>query len=119
MKDFIFFAVIYGAAASLTILSVGSPWRLIGTFIDQKLFPARWVVGIPSNQRGGAIRIFVHCPACVSFWIGALFSWILYSPARTYFEISRIPALAVDGLASAGIIWFIHVVLTRLGQYEL
>ena len=119
MKDLLFFAAVYGMAASLAILAVGSPWRFLGTLLDQKLFPSRWADDIPGDRRGGAVRIFVHCAACISFWSGVLFSWFIYSPAKTYFSIHRVPALAVDGLASAGIIWCIHVVLTKLGQYDL
>lgn len=119
MKDFLFFAAVYGMAASLAILAVGAPWRAIGTILDQKLFPHRWADDIPGDKRGGALRIFVHCPACISFWTGVLFSWFVYSPARDHFGCSRILSLPIDGLASAGIIWCVHVVLTKLGQYEL
>lgn len=119
MKDFLFFAAVYGTAASLAILAVGAPFRAFGIWLDQKLFPHRWIVVISEDRRGGAIRIFVHCPACISFWTGVLFSWLVHSPARTHLALPLVSSLIIDGLASAGIIWCVHVVLTRLGQYDL
>lgn len=119
MKDFLFFAAVYGTAASLAILAIGAPWRATGTWLDMKLFPSRWADDIPGDRRGGAVRIFVHCPACISFWTGVLFSWLVHSPAKVHLQIPFASSLVIDGLASAGIIWFIHVVLTRLGQYDL
>lgn len=119
MKDFLFFAAVYGMSASLGILAIGAPWRAVGVFIDRMLFPSRWTDDIPGDRRGGAVRIFVHCPACISFWTGALFSWLVHSPAKTHLGIPFVSSLVIDGLASAGIIWCVQVILTKLGQYEL
>lgn len=135
MKDFLFFAAVYGAAASLALLGFGVWWRAAGTWLDRKLFPSWWPPPVEINGKfeyityeapdpmaelkGGALRIFVHCPACLSFWIAALGSWRLYSPARAHFGCSPLVAIVIDGLGAAGIIWCVHVVLTRLGQYNL
>jgi hypothetical protein len=119
MKDFLFFASVYGAAASLAILTVGSIWRAIGTWADQRLFPYRWTDDIPADRRGGALRTFVHCPACISFWVGVAFSLMIYSPSKAHFGVPLFWSLVVDGLSSVGIIWCVHVILTRLGQYDL
>jgi len=119
VKDFIFFAAIYGLSVSLAVLPVGKPWRATGILFDRLVFPNRWLSFLPENERGGLIRIFVHCPACVSFWAGALSSAFIYSPARLYLHVDPIVAMAIDGLASTGIIWAIHVTLTKLGQYDL
>jgi hypothetical protein len=119
MKDFLFFAAVYGAAASLALFKVGASWRLIGTWIDQRLFPRYWAPAIPPEQRGGPVRGFVHCPVCISFWVAVLFSLEVHSPSKIHLEAVFPWSLVIDGLASAGIIWCVHVALTRLGQYDL
>ena len=119
MKDLIFVLAVYGTAISLAILSVGAPWRVVGSAIDRLIFPSRWNADVSHDRKGGAIRIFVHCPVCISFWVAALFSWLFYSPSQAHLEIGYPWILVVDGLASVGIIWCVHVVMTKLGQYEV
>lgn len=119
MRDFLFFAAVYGVAASLAILAVGAPFRMIGIGLDRMLFPHRWADDVGEDRRGGALRIFVHCPACISFWTALVLSWTLYSPSKAHFGIGLPWSLAVDGLVSVGIIWCVHVAMTKLGQYDL
>jgi len=120
MKDFLFFSGIAGFAFSLAILAVGNPWRRILSWVDEKLFPHRWAEDLPTSQRGGAIRVFAFCPACISFWTAMAVSAFIYSPSRVHIVgIQFIPGLLLDGFATVGIIWTVHVTLTRLGQYEL
>ena len=119
MKDFLFFAAVYGTAASIALLHVGSPVRFLFTLIDTKLFPSSWAEFIPASQRGGPIRKLVHCPACLSFWIALAASILVYSPAGHHLGLPVIPRVIVDSLASVGIIFCVHVVLTKLGQYDL
>jgi len=119
VKDFLFFAAVYGTAASIALLHVGSPVRFLFTLIDTKLFPSLWADFIPASQRGGPIRKLVHCPACLSFWIALAASILVYSPAGHHLGLPVIPRVIVDSLASVGIIFCVHVVLTKLGQYDL
>ena len=115
MKDLLFYAAVYGAAASIALLHVGSPIRYLATVIDRRLFPSM----SDSPARGGPIKVLFHCPACLSFWISLAASIFVYSPAWAHFGVPLIPRLIVDSLSSTGIIFCVHVVMTKLGQYDL
>lgn len=115
MKDFLFYAAVYGAAASIALLHVGYPIRHLAAILDQKLFPSL----ADSPARGGPIKVLVHCPACLSFWIALIMSTLVYSPSGAHFGIPTIPRLLVDSISATGIIFIVHVVMTRLGQYDL
>ena len=114
MKDFIFFTATFGVAYCLSLLHVGRIYRELGTMLDRKIFPKRWADSILENQKGGPIRIFVHCPACNSFWIAFAASSLWYSPLGSGFP----DRLAVS-FASVAVTWAVHVILTKLGQYEI
>lgn len=117
MKLFLFFAAVYGAAASLAVLGFGAWFRSAGVWLDRGLFKTRWVVAIPEEQRGGPIRTFVHCPACLSFWIGlAMTFWLLPFAGWSAGDAAE---RVVHALAATGVTWVVHVVLTKLGQYGL
>lgn len=110
MKTAFFFLAVYGLAAALTVLGVGALFRTVGSKIDKLVFPWKWVD--PAKQ-GGPIRMFVHCPACVGFWVALGATW-WHAPLG--------PAVAdriVVALVATAFIWMVHVTLTRLGQYEL
>lgn len=119
MNDFLFFAVLYGAAASIAVLQVGAPLRWFFSSMDRGFFPGRWEPGIPEERRGGPLHVLIHCPACVSFWLALALSGLVYSPAGAHFGVGRIIGMPLDGFASVGIIWFVQVVMTKLGQYGL
>jgi len=119
MREFLFYTAIYGAAVSIAVLQVGAPIRRLFTAIDRFLFPSLWRDDLPEDRRGGPLRILIHCPACVSFWIALFGSVRIYSPARTHFAIPFVDGLILDGFSSVAIIWFVHVVMTKLGQYGL
>lgn len=117
MKLFLYFAAAYGAAASLGVLGIGAPFRAAGTWLDRKLFWNRWLVAIPEEERGGPVRTLVHCPACLSFWIGlALSFWLLPFAGWSAGDAAD---RVIHALAVTGATWAVHVVLTKLGQYGL
>jgi hypothetical protein len=109
---------VFGAAYSLTVLGIGALYRSIGTELDQLLFKNQWREAIAPDRRGGLIHKFVHCPACNSFWLslGATF-W--YCPVNRWVLGPCIVDRLAVSFASVGIVWIIHVILTKLGQYEI
>lgn len=104
MKTAVFVLAVYGAAISLALLKVGAPFRWVMSRLDYKLF---------RNEEGSTLKAFSQCPACLSFWIslGATF-W--HAPLGPWI----LDRLAVS-IAMIGVVWIIHVTLTKLGQYEL
>lgn len=104
MRDFVFFAAVYGAAASLTILHIGAPYRALLTWIDRVLFRI---------EEKGPLKMLAHCPACTGFWL-ALGATFWHSPLGPWW-LDRV----MVALASTGIIWIVHVILARLGMYDL
>lgn len=119
MRDFLFYSAIGGFCLSLAVLKAGVLWKAVMTWLDMKLFPSRWADSIVPSERGGPLRFFAHCPACISFWISMLVSAFIYGPSRVHLGVPLVVGMLLDGFSSVGIIWFVHVVLTKLGQYEL
>ncbi len=104
MRDFIFFAAVYGLSVSLTVLGIGAPMRWALTKLDFALF---------RNETGSYLKTLAHCPACLGFWI-ALGATFWHAPLGRFWA----DRLAV-ALAAVGINWIAHVTLSKLGQYEL
>lgn len=104
MKDAVFFLAVYGAALSLALLKIGAPFRWTLSRLDYWIF---------RNEEGSYLKTFSQCPACLGFWI---------SFAATFWHAPLGPnifnRLAVS-LACVGLIWIIHVTMTKLGQFEL
>jgi hypothetical protein len=119
VKFLIFYAAVMGLSWCITILAIGSPLR--------------WLVDLTAKASSGSssaaaddakpltkIQILFRCPACIGFWIAGLLSWFVYSPCLDS-GLTRVIILAsvLDGLVAVALNWVTHVVLTRLGQYEL
>lgn len=104
MKTAIFFAAVYGAAISLALLRVGAPFRWVMSRLDYWIF---------RNKERSHLKMMAGCPSCLGFWLslGATF-W--YAPLGPFI----FDRLAV-AFASVGIIWIVHVTLTKLGQFDL
>lgn len=97
----VFILAVYGAAAAITVLRAGAPLR--------------WLV--KSSQE---LSHFLHCPACVGFWIGCAASAFVYAgPALASSTSFNWLLVLVDGLVACGSCWIIHVVLCKLGQFEI
>jgi len=96
MKALVFFLAAYGAALALTVLDFGIPYRWLGEKIGE---PA---------------KTFVYCPACTGFWLALAGAFFWYSPAGE----GPLDAIA-SALAASGLIWIVHVVLSKLGQNDL
>lgn len=114
MRDFIYFAAVFGLSASLTLLHVGEVYRRPGLWLDRLLFKKRWLQSIPEDKQGGPIKHLVHCPSCTSLWVSIAFSNLWYCPlAGGWMEKGAV------GLASVAIVFATHVILTKLGLYEM
>ena len=114
MKDLIFFLATFGVAYCLTVLYIGRIYREAGTMLDRFLFKRRYDDSIPPAQQGGPIRHYIHCPACNSFLIAFIMSTFWYSPLG-----SGLPDRLAVSFASVAVTWIVHVVLTKLGQYDI
>jgi len=103
MNLFLFLAASYGAALALTVLYVGEPYRWLGSKLGQ-----------PG-------KILTACPACTSFWFAIVLSCIWWSPAgaESLKGAEGILAHAIDGFASCGVTWMVHVSMVKLGQNNL
>lgn len=113
MRDLVFFAAVYGLSISLAVLGIGGPFRAAGTWLDRKLFSKRWLKRTKPEERGGPIHRFVHCPACLAFW-AALGGTGWHAPLGPAW-----PDRITVALAATGMTWVVHVILYKLGQYEL
>ncbi len=103
MKAVLFFAAVYGAAISLALLRVGGPFRWVLTSLDFLIF---------RNKEGSHLAAFAQCPACLGFWI-ALGSTFWYAPLGPA-VLDRV----ATAFAAVGLIWIVHVTLSKLGQYD-
>lgn len=65
------------------------------------------------NEEGSWLKTFSQCPACLSFWI-ALGATFWHAPLGP----GIFDRVAV-ALAMVGMVWIIHVTLSKLGQYDL
>jgi len=110
---FLFLAGTLGASLALGVLAVGHPFRAAASLLDRFLFPRSWEGG----GQGGPLRMLAHCPACLSFWIAlALSFWIV--PFRSW-SCREIVERILLGLSATAVTWVVHVVLTKLGQYNI
>lgn len=106
MKVIFFFAAVYGCAASMALLKAGAPFRWVMKTLDRVIFRNK-------SEAGGVLTVLSQCPACLGFWI-ALGDAFYYKPLG--------PTIAdhlMAAFAAVGLIWIIHVTLTKLGQFEL
>lgn len=104
LRLLVFILAVYGAAAAVTVLRAGAPIRWIG------------------SKLGEEARGFTSCPACVGFWLGcAMSAFVFTGPALSTNICSGIDwsLVVVDGLLSCGTCWIIHVLLVRLGMYDI
>ena len=105
MIDLTFFLAVYGAALALTVLQAGEPYRWAGERVD------RWVLRRKNNaENPGPFTTLTNCPACTSFWVGLPSAYFWHSPSGFF---------VADAFACVGIVWMIHVTLTKLGQKEM
>lgn len=106
MKAFFFFAATYGAATSMALLKAGAPFRWVMDTLDRVIFRKK-------NEEDGFLAVLARCPACLGFWI-AFGDAFYYKPLG--------PTIAdhlMAAFAAVGLIWIVHVTLTKLGQYSL
>ena len=104
MKDFLFFAAVYGVAASLALLGIGAPFRWAMARLDYSIF---------RNENGSYLKTLAHCPACLGFWVALGATW-WHAPLGRFW-LDRIAV----ALSATAMIWIVHVTLTKLGQYDL
>ncbi len=117
MNYFIYFAAAYGFSLTLTLLHWGAWYRGLGMILDRLFCPSKWKDEIPEAERGGPIKVLVHCPACTGFWVSlAMTQWLL--PNIGWLNLHDFETRWMHSVSSVGIIWIVHVVLTKLGQYE-
>lgn len=117
MNLFIYFAAAYGFSVTLTLLHWGAGYRGLGMILDRLLFPSKWKEEIPADQRGGSLKTLVHCPACTGFWVAlGMTAWLM--PDLPWLSFRNFETRWMHSVAASGIIWIVHVVLTRLGQYD-
>lgn len=65
------------------------------------------------KEEGSTLKLFSQCPACLSFWI-SLVATFWHAPLGPWIW----DRVAVS-IAMVGLVWIIHVTLSKLGQYEL
>lgn len=106
MRAFFFFAAVYGAATSMALLKAGAPFRWVMKTLDRVIFRNK-------KEEGGFLTMMSQCPACLGFWI-ALGDAFYYQPLGP-----RIADHLMAAFSAVGLIWIVHVTLTKLGQYEL
>jgi hypothetical protein len=114
VRDFVYFAGVFGLSAVLVLLHVGEVYRWSGRALDRLLFKNRWSDEIPERERGGPLSKLVACMACTSFWVSIGMSRVWYCPLAGGW-----PDRVVVGLASVGIVFAAYVVLVKLGLYEI
>lgn len=104
MKTAVFFFAVYGIAISLALLKVGAPFRWVMSRLDLRIF---------RNEEGSYLKTLSQCPACLGFWI-ALGATFWHAPLGPFI----VDRLAV-ACAMTGLIWIVHVTMTKLGQFDL
>lgn len=107
----LFLLAVYGLATSIAVLKAG---KLVRTPLEA--LSEIWkgsLLGFP----GRLLSALVHCPPCLSFWIGAATSWWVLSPSREIIVAQGGPemsAVIIDGLAACGASWILHVAAMRM-----
>lgn len=114
MKDFVYFAAVFGASAALVLLHVGAIYRGLGIWLDRLIFRKQWREEVPEGKRGGPLSKLVACMACTSFWVSIILSRVWYSPLP-----GGLADQIVVALASVGIVFALYVILVKLGLYEI
>lgn len=123
MRIFLFLLAEMGLSWSITVLAIGAPIRqLFDTLFGR---PPKLIKGKGGKKKYveaelTKLQILVRCPACIGFWIALAISKGIYSPCLDS-GLTGVIILAsvLDGLVAVGVNWVMHVVLTRLGQYDL
>lgn len=121
LKIYLFYLAVMGLSWSITILAVGAPLRwIVDLLTKKKPSPGSATTAPDDEKHPHPLKIFFSCPACVGFWVAYIMSALLYSPALDC-GLTRVIILAsvLDGLVAVALNWVMHVVLTRLGQYDL
>jgi len=103
----VFILAVYGLAAAITTLRIGEVLR---DWLASKLWPKRL-----ADEAG----YFLHCPACVGFWIGMAFSYWLYGGPVSLITGGLLPEVILDGLVACAGCWIIHVSLCKMGMRDL
>jgi hypothetical protein len=106
MREFFFFAAVYGAAASMALLKAGVPFRWVMQTLDRVIFRNK-------TEDGGVLTMMSKCPACLAFWI-ALGDAFYYKPLGP-----TVGDHLMAAFAAVGLVWIVHVTLSKLGQYDL
>lgn len=110
-----------GLSWSITVLAIGAPIRMLSDLLTlRKTSPGSTAAGSNDAQPLSKIQILFRCPACIGFWVACGLSALVYSPSIDC-GLTRVIILAsvLDGLVAVALNWVMHVVLTRLGQYDL
>lgn len=93
---FSFFLSVYGLANAIAVLKQGVIARGLSWVIRLSLF-----------------RTMVKCPACVSFWIGAAFSGLIFSPSLSIVGILW-KSVLLDALGASAVSYLLHVTAERI-----
>jgi len=59
------------------------------------------------------LRDLIKCPPCVSFWVGMVTSFFVFSPASSFCH-HRWASTLVDGFLAVGAVWLLHLKAERL-----
>jgi len=116
----VFLLAAYGLTNAIALLKIGTPIRCLARWL-----PPRYLWKDESGKEDDEIRSLwldlVECHACCGFWIGAILSWILISPAIDWIDAGTWPlmevkmrAAFVDGLISSAGCFIINKLMREL-----
>lgn len=91
----VYLLAVYGLSNAIAVLKFGQPIRKVCKPVP-------------------VIGALLCCPACIAFWIGMGISVLFFSPAAPLVDVWW-KAMFIDGLASSGVVWLLHVTAERLG----
>lgn len=92
MVNLLIFALIcYGASNIIVFGSIFESWRVF------------WL----KNNEHFIGKLFT-CMICISFWVGVLISYFIYSPVIINNLTSGNIAHFLDGCLASGIVWLLH-----------
>jgi len=105
--------VVFSATNIVVVSKIFSKFRMWATYKDLKL-----VTDEKGTRYEGSLRKFqtisalVHCHMCLGFWMGILFSFMLYSPSLyVLLGDSVIFNTFSDGLLGSIISWMLYLFL--------
>jgi len=97
MKDVYFYFTALAITLTITSLKIGDivrhPFILLSRLTKSEYF-----------------AVFIHCSACVGFWVGIILSYVWHSPSGF---------ILIDGFLSLIFCLIVHIILNRLGMSDL